>query len=69
LLGTETRHLHAADRPCCALRNLTGGRIMWIDLSAELVQSHRPVSVARVLRDFSVDTDEHETGSGVPSDG
>jgi len=42
---------------------------MWIDLSAELVQSHRPVSVATVLRDFNVDTAEHETGSGVPSDG
>ena len=42
---------------------------MWIDLSAVLAESHRPVSVATVVREFVVDTAKYETGSGAPSDG
>jgi hypothetical protein len=42
---------------------------MWIDLSAVLAESHRPVRAATVVREFVVDTAERRTGSGVPSDG
>ena len=42
---------------------------MWIDLSAVLAESHRPVRVSTVVREFVVDVVEPETGSGAPSDG
>jgi hypothetical protein len=42
--------------------------MMWIDLSAVLVASHRPVRVSRVVPGFVVDTAEHETGGEGPSD-
>jgi hypothetical protein len=43
--------------------------MMWIDLSAVFAESRRPVRMATVVREFVVDTPEHETGSGVPSYG
>jgi hypothetical protein len=43
--------------------------MIWIDLSAVWAESHRPVRVSTVVREFAVDTAENETGSGGPSDG
>jgi hypothetical protein len=41
---------------------------MWIDLSAVLVASHRPVRVSTAGPEFVVESAVHETGSEVPSD-
>jgi len=42
--------------------------MMWIDLSAVLAASHRPVRVSTVVPEFVVDAAEHGTGGGGPSD-
>jgi hypothetical protein len=42
---------------------------MWRDLLEMLAEPHPPERLATVVREFVVDTVEHETASGVPRDG
>jgi len=42
---------------------------MWRDLLEIFAEPHPPVRAGTVVRAFVVKTAEHETGSGVPSDG
>jgi hypothetical protein len=42
---------------------------MWRDLLEILAAPHPPVRAGTAVREFVVDIAEHETGSGVPSDG
>jgi hypothetical protein len=71
LLGTETWHfpMRLTGFAECDVTGPDRSRIMWGELFEILAEPHPPVSVATVVREPVVDTPEHETGSGVPSDG
>jgi hypothetical protein len=42
---------------------------MWRDLLEISAETYPPVRLATVVREVVVDPAQHETGSGVPSDG